>query len=189
MKQKNEMGEIKEYKNLFENIPNILATKLNYLSTQIQHCKTEILNTNKLNIIENESISVQLKKQETYFDKLFQLYLLSNDIVNCEKEIDQFMIFLKDKIYNFFSEFKEKRDEYVIEINNLMAKMKQNESKMKQNIFTEDYEKMNYQQIVENVKTMKNGVKQENKIEEENMKIDEYERKFSDKKEKKRWKK
>ena len=183
--------------NLFENITKKLVDKIEYLSTQIQHYFDVNTLLNNFNLIENENESTEkkLQKEETYFDKLFELYSRSNLVIECENELKQFISVLQKLTDNFFNDFKEKRENISIQMNDLVIKMKQNEKCLKEKNFIEEYEKENYDDFICKTEKERKEFEQQKQKEikekeekEEQMKEEEQERKESDEKEVERWK-
>ena len=77
--------------NLFENIKNKILDKINYLSNQIQDyscCKTQL---NNVIYFEDELLTEEkrLMNQETYFEKLYEIFLRLELVIDCEEIFKQ----------------------------------------------------------------------------------------------------
>ena len=183
--------------NLFENTTKKLVDKIEFLSTQIQHFYDVNSILNNINYVEkeNEEKQTQLQNQETYFDRLYELFSRSNIIVNCENELNQFITALQKMTDNFFSDFKQKRDSIAVKMNEIVTKMKVNEKRLNEEKFTEEFEKQNFGEFVVQTETEKKQMNQQKIIEEEKKKEEEMEkreneneRKESEERELQRWK-
>ena len=154
--------------NLFGNVTSNIINKINFLSSNIFYLMESYssLKNSDINFdAELYSKEKLLNKQETYFEKLFEVYSRSVAILNYEKEFYQMMEILKNSMERYFEECKEKKEEMIIEMNKILKNTKNIEKELKKNVFNDEYEENNYNEFIH--ETEQNKKKKQQQIEEE----------------------
>ena len=154
--------------NLFGNVASNIINKINFLSSNILDLKNNYSSVKNSDInFDTELYSKEklLNKQETYFEKLFEVYSRSVAILNCEKEFFQMMEILQKSMKTYFEECKEKKEEMIIEMNKILENTKNIEKELKKNVFNDEYEENNYNEFIH--ETEQNKKKKQQQIEAE----------------------
>ena len=181
--------------NLFENITNRILDRINFLSSNIQEylfCKTSF---NNIYHIEEETKTKekQLQHQETYFDKLYEVYQRTKIVIDCEETFKQLFEEFNRLTNGYFVECKEQRIVVGNKMKKLLKEMKENEKivrKEKQIETTEIYQQRFYDDFIIEIEKEVKENKENERMENEEKEKEEMEKsmKESDIKERNHWK-
>ena len=178
-------------KKLFEKLAKNLFDEIKHLSLQLEYFydEYEIFKYFSFPKDDAEMDERKFKKQETNFEKLYELHQRSDTVVNLCNELNQYIEILQDKINNFLGEFKQKREKFSIELNNLLIEMKETEKYLHEEKFTKIYEKENYDDYIVEISKDVEEIEKELKKKESLRKQQEEILREGEIKEKKRWRK
>ena len=141
------MRELTE--NIFKEINRILSLMDEF------HDKEKILNQMKHEDNENEKIEKRVKKQETYFDLLYDNYCFIPIIWETEKKIVLMFNQLMSMLDNEIEKWNGKHEEMGTRVNEMLNELEEIEELQKGYLFTKEYVENNYTSLIVETEVVK----------------------------------
>ena len=129
-----------------EEISNKLITEINQFSQVVENYKSVEKKVNEGTYLENstESIEKRLKKQEGYYDRLYELYERNKQIVECENRVKKMLEEYMKMVNVLIDECKNKNETIGNQMNELLEEMKVKEKEIKREKYDDEYEDVQY---------------------------------------------
>ena len=128
----------------------------------------KLIERNKIKEDEILTKKDKLKKEETYFDVLFEANKRVEILMKLENELNETIKNFEKEIQQHIEQCKNKKEEIGNEMNSMLNKMKSHEKRLMGSSFGEDYQKLNYEEHY--IQTDKYKMSKQKKIEEKKQK-------------------
>ena len=134
-------------------LSNTLVTEIQKLIENIDYFADNDINFEDFEDDSTISNKKRLKKQETWYDQMYEKYSKAEKLVESEELFQNLFVEFQRSSIEFFREWKRKKEMIENKLNSfLLEDMKKTEKELKSEIFTEEYEKMNYEEYIINKK-------------------------------------
>ena len=156
---------------LLKNLTQILINEINKLIGNIEN---SIKNQDEINEVyiddENDSNKKRLKKQEIWYDKMYEKYLEVVKLISNEQSFKILLKQFQEKVQQYFNQWKREKETIGNNLDNfLLNEIIKTEKQLMANEFTEEFETMNYQKYVIHQENWKNYKEKERKEEEKQL--------------------